>query len=226
MIRTHTVELSVLTAIAYRQKLTAGGSSIVILKKGAKQPGIATISKTSGEAILATNTQVDLYPIEAFQEAIELTAGMPYHRLGKPRTAETRTTGKPAEPNDDPVIEEAAEAEVIVDSGEYQKLVDTYTDKKGKLSYDLLNRDLIKFVHSSEVARSMIAAGESEEAIRLYAVGTKFRTITGNKDLTDEQVLKMAALLDEVSPRGVFKELNSEIRARLGASKTASSPRI
>ena len=47
----------------------------------------------------------------------------------------------------------------------------------------------------------------------------KFRNVTGNKDLTDEQVLKMAELLDEVSPKGVFKDLTADIRAQLGASK-------
>ena len=65
----------------------------------------------------------------------------------------------------------------------------------------------------------MIAAGEPEEAIRAYAVGAKFRTIAGNGDLTDEQALKMAELLDEVSPKGVFKELNAEIRTKLGKGK-------
>ena len=50
-------------------------------------------------------------------------------------------------------------------------------------------------------------------------MGAKFRTITGNGDLIDEQALKMAELLDEVSPKGVFKELNAEIRAKLGKGK-------
>lgn len=111
------------------------------------------------------------------------------------------------------------EVEVVVDSDEYQKLVDAYTDKDGRLSYALLNKELIQFAHSSEMVSRMLAAGEDEEAIRLYVVGTKFRNVTGNKDLTDEQVLKMAELLDEVSPKGVFKELNAELRTRLGERK-------
>ena len=36
MIRTDTVQLTVIPAVAYRQKLTAGGSGIVILRHGAK----------------------------------------------------------------------------------------------------------------------------------------------------------------------------------------------
>ncbi|MBQ6395779.1 MAG: hypothetical protein IJH87_05490, partial [Atopobiaceae bacterium] len=194
MIRTSSVKLTTLPAVAYREKLAKGGSGIVIVRSDATQPGIASISKTSGEPISSANTSSDLYPLEAFKEAMELTAGMPYRKQGKPK----------------PVLievpeEEVPEVEVVVDSSEYQAVVDAYTDKNGKLSYALLNKDLIQFVHRSSVARRMIAAGEPEEAIRAYAVGAKFRTITGNGDLTDGQALKMAELLDEVSPKGVFK---------------------
>ena len=208
MIRTSSVKLTTLPAVAYREKLAKGGSGIVIVRSDATQPGIASISKTSGEPIPSANTSADLYPVEAFKEAMERTAGMPYRKQGKPK----------------PVLievpeEEVPEIEVVVDSSEYQAVVDAYTDKSGKLSYALLNKDLIQFVHRSSVARRMIAAGEPEEAIRAYAVGAKFRTITGNGDLTDGQALKMAELLDEVSPKGVFKELNAEIRAKLGKGK-------
>ena len=208
MIRTSSVKLTTLPAVAYREKLAKGGSGIVIVRSDATQPGIASISKTSGEPIPSANTSADLYPVEAFKEAMELTAGMPYRKQGKPKPV-------PIEVPE----EEVPEIEVVVDSSEYQAVVDAYTDKSGKLSYALLNKDLIQFVHRSSVARRMIAAGEPEEAIRAYAVGAKFRTITGNGDLTDEQALKMAELLDEVSPKGVFKELNAEIRAKLGKGK-------
>ena len=61
----------------------------------------------------------------------------------------------------------------------------------------------------------MIRKKAAVEEIRLYIVGTKFRNITGNRELSDDQVLKMAELLDEVSPKGVFKELNEDLRAKL-----------
>ena len=52
-----------------------------------------------------------------------------------------------------------------------------------------------------------------------YVAGTKFRTLTGNRNLTDAQVGKIVELLDEVSPKGVFKEFNAEIRRSLKAAK-------
>ena len=208
MVRTNVVTLTVIDGIAYRQKLLAGGSGIVILREDAAQPGIASISKTSGEPIPTANTPKKLYPQEAFQEAITLTAGLPYKKQGNPQLK-----GNPLA--NDAIVEpeEVVEEEVIVDSAEYQKIVDHYTDKNGKLSYDLLNKDMIKFAHSSSRVRKMIEDGESVESIRLYTVGTKFRNITGNRDLTDAQVLKIVDLLDEVSPKGVFKEFNEEIRS-------------
>ena len=52
MVRTELVKLTTISATAYRQKLQAGGAGIVILRGDCKQPGMATISKTSGEPIL------------------------------------------------------------------------------------------------------------------------------------------------------------------------------
>ena len=209
MIRTKSVILSTIKAIACRQKLPSGGSGIVIIREDAAQPGIASISKTSGDAILTANTSKKLFPPEAFREAIALTAGLPFQKRGSLKFTD-ESIPAPMEASQD--LEGSVEEEVLVDSAEYQMIVDHYTDRDGKLSYTLLNKDMIKFTHSSSRARKMLEEGKSIEEIRTYVVGTKFRNITGNKDLTDEQVLKMVELLDEVSPKGVFKEFNEELR--------------
>ena len=75
MIRTNVVTLTVIPAIAYRQKLPSGGSGITIYRYDTVQPGIASISKSTGKAIPAANTSRKLFPQKAFSEAIELTAG-------------------------------------------------------------------------------------------------------------------------------------------------------
>ncbi len=207
MIRTDIVALTTLQAIAYRLKLTSGGAGIVIMRSDFAQPGIASISKTSGDPIPTANTPADKYPREAFQEAIALTSGMPYSKRGTP----PQQAAVPAA--DEP--EETQALEVLIDSTEYQKIVDAYTDKNGKLSYALLNKDMIKFAHSSSRVRLMIEKKSSLEDIRLYAVGTKFRHITGNSHLSDDQVQKMIGLLDEVSPKGVLTEFTEELRRSL-----------
>ncbi len=207
MIRTEPVKLTVIPAIAYRQKLQAGGAGITILRADTRQPGIASISKTSGEAIPAANTPRDAYPDEAFAEAIGLTARMPYRKRGSLRvTADMFPVEEaPAEPD-------APEEEVVIDSGEYQRVVDAYTDSQGRLSYELLNRDLIQAAHQSRHIQEMIARGDAVDVIRLTVIRGRFAAITGNYDLTDAQLLAMVELLDEVSPKGVLTELNREIR--------------
>ncbi len=212
MIRTETVDLTVIEAVAYRQKLKTGGAGIMILRYDIAQPGIASISKTSGEAIPSDNTPTDLYPQAAFKEAIQLTAGMPYTKRSGVRLTKKKVVEVAAEKT-----EEIAE-EVVIDTAEYQRLVDHYTDKNGRLSYELLNRDLIRFAHSSKIVSKMLEEGASVRKTRTYIVCTKFRTVIGNKKLTEAEVLKMADLIDEVSPKSAFKALDSELR-KLSAAK-------
>jgi hypothetical protein len=47
----------------------------------------------------------------------------------------------------------------------------------------------------------------------------KFRSATGTRKPTEDQAIKIAVLLDEVSPRSVFKELDTELRKMNGAKK-------
>ncbi len=213
MIRSNVVRLTCMQAVAYRQKLPSGGSGIVILKKDVSQPGIASISKTSGEAILAANTSANEYPQEAFAEAIALTNGMPYRKLGGVKYVDETV----AEIEDEVV--EVTPEEVIVDGDEYQAIIVAYTNKNDKFSYDLLNKDLIKLANSNKQVQALVADGNNEDDICVCLAGIRFRDLTGNAELSDEQVKIIIAMLDEIYDKGVFKELKSEIRGMLSSSK-------
>jgi hypothetical protein len=108
---------------------------------------------------------------------------------------------------------------IDIDPEEYQKIIDRYSDKNGKLSYDLMNKDFIRFAKSSSTVRDMITNGKSEAAIRNYIISHKIKNITGNDKLTSKELKKIVELLDEVSPRGVYKELNQELRKMIAAGK-------
>lgn len=207
MIRTVVVNLTTIPGFAYKQKLTSGGAGIVILRADSKQPGVAGISKTSGEAIPTVNTPADLFPIAAFNEAIELTKGLPYRKQPAVKLVQAQPAETP-DAEEDSLPKEAA----VVDGKDYKAIVKAYTDDAGRLSYDLLNRDLIRFAHRSSVVRQKAAAKDSADSIRLYITGTKFRNISKNARLTDDQILTISSLLDDVYPRGVFQELNKELR--------------
>jgi len=203
VIRTKLVELSTLNAAAYRQKLKGGKAGIVIMRYDREQPGLASVDRRTGEPEPSSNNNPEVFPLAAFEEAIELTSGMPYSRRGPVKlSSEEEAPGTEAE-----TPEELA----TVDSAEYQAVVDAYTNKKGELSYALLNKDFIQFAKSSKVVADMVASRAPVEDIRNHVVRVKLESLTGNQELTDAQIQRMVAMLDDVSPRGVFKELNDEI---------------
>ena len=212
MLRTKSVKLSVIPATAFRVKLN-DGPSITIQRADYEQPGIASISRTSGEAIPSANTNVKKYPPEAFEEALRLTSGLPYKKQSGKRKAEKVSMDMFKQEK------ENVEEEIIIDSEEYLKIVDKYSDKNGKLSYDLINKDFIKFAKSSSVVRKMIEETTTAGKVKNYVVTHKFRNITGNDKLSDKQIKKMVELLDETYPKGIFKELQAEIRRMLKANK-------
>jgi len=209
MIRTIMVELSTIEAAAYRQKLRGGNIGIYIMRYDTEQPGIATVNRGSGEPDPSHHTNLELFPLEAFKEAMELTSGMPYSRRGKVKLS--------AEKEDVSSQEETAEELATIDSAEYEAIVKAYTNRKGELSYELLNKDFIQFAKSSKVISEMIANHASVDDIRNHVVKVKLESITGNRELTIAQTQLIVDMLDEVSPRHVFKELNDEIRKMLAS---------
>ncbi len=213
MIRTDTVSLTVIPAVAFRQKLKQGGSGIVILRPEARQPGIASISRTSGGPIINQQTDLKLFPEEAFKEAMRLTLGLPYRKTTPVKLAEDMIVKE--------IKEEEPEPDIKLNEEAYQAIVARYTDKSGHLSYDLINKEMIRFAKSSSIVRGMIQEGKKASVIRNYIVSNKFRNIADNDDLTNADIKLIVEMLDEVSPKGVFKELDAEIRKMLGAQKKA-----
>ncbi len=210
MIRTNVVELTTIKAFAYRQKLKAGDNSILIYRPDVKQPGIASISKSTGEPVIARNTNLEKFPLEAFKEAIALTNGMPYKKQGSIKVTKDMFV--------EPVKEE--EEEVIeINEAALEAVTAHYTDRNGRVSYDLINKELIKFAKSSSIVREMIAEGKSAKVIREYIVLNKFRNISGKDSLSDKEVFKIADMIDGLDNRGMFRELNEELRKLLAKNK-------
>ena len=200
-------ELSTIEATAYRQKLGGGKSGVVIMRYDTAQPGLASLNKRTGEPDPSANVNPKLFPMEAFKEALELTSGMPYSRRGT-----VRLSG----PTEVAVAEEESPEELAtVDSAEYASIVKAYTNKKGELSYELLNKDFIQFAKSSKIIADFVASKASVEDIRDHVVKVKLESLTGNKELTVDQTKRIVEMLDEVSPRHVFRELIDEIRKML-----------
>ena len=210
MIRTDAVKLTTMKAYACRQKQADGDIGIIIVKPDGKQPGIAGISKKTGEPVPTANTNQKVFPIEAFKEAMELTKGLRFEKQGPLKV----TKGMFKEPKAEPV-----EEVVVLNEEACRQIAAHYTDKNGNLSYDLINKELISFAKRSSIVRGMIENGKSAKAISTYIVNNKFRNIAANQDLTDKEIGKIVEVLDGVSKQGIFKQLNAEIRKLLAANK-------
>lgn len=155
--------------------------------------------------------------MEAFEEALELTSGLPYSSRGpvrSPAAAGAVSSGDAPLPAE--LSEEASpEAMATVNSADYAAIVKAYTNKKGELSYELLNKALIQAARSNPFVAKMVANGASLEEVRDHVVKANFEAVTGNRSLSAAEVQRIVELLDEVSPRSVLRELNEDLRKLL-----------
>ena len=224
VIRTRLVELSSLEAVAYRQKLRGGQAGVVILRQDSAQPGLALLNRNSGQADLAAHTPADLFPQEAFDEALELTAGLPYSSRGPVRSPAAVAEAAVAEPAataaaPSPLDEDHTPEELAtVNSADYAAIVKAYTNKKGEISYELLNKALIQAARSNPYVAEMVGRQASLEEIRDHVLKANFEAVTGNRSLSLAEVHRILELLDEVSPRSVLRDFNEDLRKLLGGA--------
>ena len=213
IIRTKAVELSAIPAIAYKQKLSAGGAGVKLLRLDQNASAVASIDKRSGEAVAYGKTDETLFPFEAFEEAIELLAGAPYSARGK-------ITITPAEQADTEDVAEQTEKISMVESDEYAAIIARYSDEKGKLNYALMNKDFIQFASKSKVISDMISARAANEDILVAVVKNRAAFIAGKKDNLDDTSAKaLIETLDEIDPRSAFKELKAHVNRLLAKAK-------
>lgn len=210
IIRTKAVELSAIPAIAYKQKLASGGAGIKILRLDKNSSAVATIDKRSGDAVPYGKPDSGDFPAEAFDEALDLLEGLPYSSRGKIHIA-AAVPEKPEKPD-----EHETEKEKVVDSDEYRALIERYTDEKGKLNYQLMNKDFIQFASKSTTVRKLVENRDPEEDILRFIVKSRITFIAGKKESPDDAFVQaLIDTLDELSPRSAFKELKQYIRRQL-----------
>ena len=214
IIRTKAVELTTIPAIAYKQKLSAGGAGIKIQRIDSDQSGVCTIDKRTGNMIPYRSFDEKLFPMEAFDEAFELTVGLPYSARGSIKLSLTAV-------QTDDVVEEAPVEQVDMTlSPEYIAIVDRYSDEKGKINYQLMNKDFIQFAARSKTVADMVGAGAGQQDIINFILKSRAAFIAGLKDsLDDASITLLIETLDEIDPRSAFKELKAYINRLLAKNK-------
>lgn len=210
IIRTKAVELTTIPAIAYKQKLASGGAGIKIQRIDGDQTAVCTLDKRTGDMVPYGKVDLDFFPMEAFDEAFELTLGLPYSGRGTIKLSQARVQAED-------VVEEAPAEQVDMTlSMEYIALVDRYSDEKGKLNYTLMNKDFIQFAAKSKSVADMAGANALQEEILHFVVKSRAALIANQKEsLDDASVILLIETLDEIDPRSTFKELKAYINRLL-----------
>ena len=211
IIRTTAVELAAIPAIAYKQKLSSGGAGLKIFRLDQDATAVFTVDRRTGDALPRDKYDAALFPEEAVIEALELTAGLPYTSRGK-LAIKVFEEVKEAEDVEETEIEKAD----MVNSDEYQAILERYTNEKFKLNYALMNKDFIRFAVKSKIVSEMIGAGASADDILLFIVKSRATFLSGKKEsLSDGEVAALIETLDEIDPRSAFKELKAYIKRML-----------
>ena len=209
------MELTAIPAIAYKQKLASGGAGVKIIRMDCDKSAVYTIDKRTGDAVAYGVVDGDLFPEEAVEEALELTGGQPYSARGNIKISIYEQTPQ------DAVQEDAPKDQVDMTlSPEYASIVERYSDEKGKLNYQLMNKDFIQFASKSKVVNEMVANKAAQDEILLFIVKSRATLISGKKEsLDDESVKLLIETLDEIDPRSAFKELKAYINRLLARKR-------
>ena len=214
IIRTKAVELSTISAIAYKQKLASGGAGIKIIRTDG-QSAVCTVNKRTAD--MAPYGKVDEYffPMEAFDEAFELTNSLPYSARGNIKLLAVE------EVQPDDVSEQAPAEQVDMTlSPEYIAIVERYSDEKGKINYTLMNKDFIQFAAKSKVVRTLVDENAKQDDILETIIKSRASEISGRKESLDsDSVRLLIETLDEIDPRSAFKELKAHINRMLAKNK-------
>jgi len=215
MIRTEAVRIESINGLAYKQKLMAGGAGIAIITPDDR--AAFTINKRDGSCVPYGKVNSEVFTLAVIEEALELTRGLPYRLL---ETIAKVGVDSPAEPL--PVeleIEDEQEAIDVIGSIEYKKFIDQYTDKNGKFSYQLMNKDLMQFSSKSTIVSKLLAEKADVDIIVKYIVKSKAADLARNGGMDDNMLTAFLDVFDSMNTRSAFKELKLHLRGKLAKAK-------
>jgi len=216
IIRSTAVELTTIPAIAYKQKLQAGGYGLRILRLDQDAVAVFSIDKRSGAPFPYGAVNEELFPNEAVEEALDMTTGLPFSARGKIKI----TSYELPEDEEDVVINDEPELVDMVDSDEYKEFVMEYSDQNGKINYQLMNKDFIQFASRSKTVAKMISENAGEDDIVKMIINNRACVLTEKKEsLSDKEITLLIETLEEIDPRSAFKELKAYLRRQLARNK-------
>jgi len=211
MIRTEAVKTTTIPAMAFKQKLQAGGAGITIITPDER--ATFTINKRDGSCVPYGKVNEKIFTESVIKEVLELTAGLPYRRLGAITKVHLNAPCEEASVEHE-VDDEKVDIDII-SSKEYAAFIEHYSDKKGRFSHQLMNKELMQFAARSGVVSKKLAEKEDIDLIVRYVVKAKAARLARRKEMDDETLSAFIETIDSICTRSAFKELNAYLRERL-----------
>jgi len=215
MIRTEAVKTTTIPGMGYKQKLQSGGAGITIITP--EDRAAFTINKRDGSCVPYGQVDTSIFTEDVVNEVLELTMGLPYRRLGKITKVHVNA------PVEETSVEHETEDEKcdidVIASAEYAAFIEKYSDKKGKFSHQLMNKELMQFAARSGVVSKKLAEKESVDFIVRYIVRAKAADLARSKIMDDDMLSAFIETIDSICTRSAFKELNAYLRGRLSRRK-------
>ena len=215
MVRTEALQMTSIRGLTFKQKLTAGGTGITIITPDDR--AVYTINKRNGSCVPYGKVNSDIFTLTVINEALELTKGLPYKRLGAISKVHLDNhfdmiPAELAEKDDKIVID-------VIESLEYKEFIAQYTDKNGKFSYQLMNKELMQFASRSSVVRKMLSEKADADSIVRYIVRSKAADLARNRGMDDETLTAFIDMFDSMNTRSAFKELTAYLREKMSRNK-------
>ena len=211
MVRTKAVRIESVNGMVFKQKLTSGGAGITIITPDDR--AVFTINKRDGACVPYGKVAAEVFTAAVAEEALELTRGLPYKRLG----AITKVYAD--NKYDETAVDlETDDEKVLIDimaSVEYKEFIAQYTDKNEKFSYQLLNKDLMKFAAKSSMVKKMLSEKTDIDTIVMYIVKSKAADLAGNKGMDEAMLTAFIETFDSMNTRSAFKELRAYLKGQL-----------
>lgn len=221
MIRTESVQLTSIKGVAFKQKLYAGGAGITIITTDDR--AVFTVNKRDGSCVPYGTAKVDesIFTPAVTEEALNLTRSLPYKKLDimSKLPADDHIEEIPLTQEAEVEVEDEKEAIVVIDSDEYKEFIAQYTDKTGKFSYQIMNKELMQFASRSSVVSKMIAEKADVDVIVRYIVRSKAANLANNNGMDEQMLTAFIDTFDSMNTRSAFKELNAYLRSRLSKGK-------
>lgn len=217
IIRTKVVELSMIPAIAYKLKLASGGSGIKLHRTDVAETAFATLDKRSGGVVVDARVNAGLFPEAAFDEALDLLAGLPYSARGKVSivVSEEIESDEIGVPENEATLDTASSIS-MVNSDEFKALIERFSDENGKINYPLMNKQFIQFASGSKTVTDLCEKKASTEDILLFIIQNRAAYLAGKREnISEEEAKALIETIDEIDPRSAFKELSLYIRKQL-----------